>query len=104
MPNQLPALRKAVSITLPKAVADQIARRIEKGVPLQTAIKAAGVGDATVRLWQAIVQNDPRLLNGLVVDEPTRQWVHDFVARIDQAQAVLEADLVEGITEAAGTV
>jgi hypothetical protein len=79
-------------------VIERIADRVQKGVPLQTALKAAGVTDAMVREWE-------RIANGSVADEEgLRERIVAFTGRIGQAQAECESLLVEGIAETSATI
>jgi hypothetical protein len=83
---------------LSEDLVEQVASRVQHGVPLQTALKAAGVTDAMVREWE-------RIAKGVASDnEGTREWITAFSERIGRAQAECEATLVEGIVETSATI
>lgn len=95
---------KPPMLRLTDKLTEQIASHVEKGVPLPTALKAAGVTDATVQLWHQVVRGAEHLTDGTVVDLVTRQWVSGFVARVGQAEAILEANLIGNIADTSAIV
>jgi len=91
-------------LRLSDALIERIVTRVEKGVPLETAVKAAGVRDDQVRQWGQVSQGASVLSDGTLVGDDDQRWLQEFMERIGQAQAEREATLVEGIGDAAATV
>jgi hypothetical protein len=83
---------------LSDSVIERVAGRVERGVPLQTALKAAGVTDEIVREWG-------RIASGTQPDEAEiRERIVAFTERIGIAQAECEAVIVAGIAETSATI
>jgi hypothetical protein len=78
---------------LSDSLIEQIATRVQNGVPLQTTLKAAGVTDAMMNEWGRIA-ND-----AAAEDQVLRGRLLQFSERIGRAQAECEVTLIESIAQ-----
>lgn len=78
-------------------VIDQVVSRVERGVPLQTAFRAAGVTDATLKRWKRITTTTSANDENQMV----RGRILQFLERIQRAQAEHETRVLERIQLAA---
>lgn len=68
------------------AVTNSIISAVASGVPVHTALMAAGVSYHTARNWRAIAENASSWPDGTPVDPTTRQKICDLFSRIALAK------------------
>ncbi len=86
------------NLMLTTAIADELAAAVARGVPIETAAQAAGIGHTTVYRWIEIARDGYRR-DGDPVTPQSLQTIGYFGEKIARAQAEFEAKQVSAIVE-----
>lgn len=90
-------------VTLTDELADALAQSVSKGVPIETATRAAGISPSTFYSWLSAGKTG-QWGNGGDVDEQSKGMLGRFVELIGRAEAEFEAKQVQRLAEAAEAV
>jgi hypothetical protein len=91
------------SLRLTDEMADALVEAVRQGVPIKTAVVAAGISERSFYDWLQAAERG-HWSNGTSVDERSREALLRFSQRIAQARAEHQAELIGRIQHAASTI
>ena len=91
------------TLLLTDDLANSLANAVRRGVPIETAAQAAGIGPRTIYQWLAIAQTGHRH-DGAHITDATKLVIERFADQIASAQADFEAHQIASIAEAGEVV